>query len=546
MRTTSTALFVFLTTLGLTAGAFADEAGGTILEVRGTEIKIQPDLEFLSGKGDRIEIYVEVPAVGTAVVGTAIVTAVDGQQVLARIERSTGKIKTGQRVRALGDGAAASMEQDMPPGGPASGDSALPVPNLAASDFDRFQGRWRNERTIVGGKASEAFVGVEAIFDGHQLTWLFPGLTGKPNAQEGTFELDSTQTPKHFDWTPRVADHSKGPEIRIYAFEGDTLKMGTNMDYRTRPATLEEAKLQFELKRFPPSDPKAPPGAPRDEVEEFRRNLDAARRGDAQAQYNVGKMYVRGTGVVPAAIEAVHWYRKAADQGHAEAMSALGVMYWTGQGVVPKDMESVRLHQVAAERGVPQSIYAMGIIYESSRGLPRDDQKAALWYRRAAEEGYTLAQYKLGQMYKQGRGVPQSDVEAVNWYRKAAEAGNPQAQLNVGLAFYKGRGVAQSDREAYHWFLKSGKQGYPNAQYNVGIMISEGRGVRRDDKMAIQWFRAAADQGLAIAQHRVGWMYESGTGVRKDVSKAIHWYRKASDQGHEPAKQFLRNLGVEP
>ena len=44
-----------------------------------------------------------------------------------------------------------------------------------------------------------------------------------------------------------------------------------------------------------------------------------AKDGNAKAQYNLGKMYLDGTGVDRNATEAAKWYRLAADQGNMDA-----------------------------------------------------------------------------------------------------------------------------------------------------------------------------------------------------------------------------------
>ena len=52
----------------------------------------------------------------------------------------------------------------------------------------------------------------------------------------------------------------------------------------------------------------------------------AADKGNAQAQYNLGIMYKNGQGVKRDDKEAVKWFQRAADQGHAKAQSNLGVI----------------------------------------------------------------------------------------------------------------------------------------------------------------------------------------------------------------------------
>jgi TPR repeat protein len=66
-------------------------------------------------------------------------------------------------------------------------------------------------------------------------------------------------------------------------------------------------------------------------VNKWRSSAD---QGDADAQYNLGQMYLKGEGVLKDAKQAVHWYRKAADQGDADAQYNLALKYAKGEGVL--------------------------------------------------------------------------------------------------------------------------------------------------------------------------------------------------------------------
>ena len=70
-----------------------------------------------------------------------------------------------------------------------------------------------------------------------------------------------------------------------------------------------------------------------DDVPDFRETLQAAERGDAQAQFNLGAMYAKGRGVSQDYAEAVRWFRQSAEQGDAQAQFSLGAMYAEGRGV---------------------------------------------------------------------------------------------------------------------------------------------------------------------------------------------------------------------
>ncbi len=65
-------------------------------------------------------------------------------------------------------------------------------------------------------------------------------------------------------------------------------------------------------------------------LREFR---PLAEQGIAEAQFNLGLMYLNGDGVPQDYAEAVKWYRKAAEQGNADGQHNLGAMYGKGLNV---------------------------------------------------------------------------------------------------------------------------------------------------------------------------------------------------------------------
>ena len=66
-------------------------------------------------------------------------------------------------------------------------------------------------------------------------------------------------------------------------------------------------------------------------VEKWYRR--AAERGFAEAQNNLGLIYVLGRGVPQDDSTAVKWFRKAAEQGYAPAQNNLGEMRRQGRRV---------------------------------------------------------------------------------------------------------------------------------------------------------------------------------------------------------------------
>lgn len=112
---------------------------------------------------------------------------------------------------------------------------------------------------------------------------------------------------------------------------------------------------------------------------EYQRLIAAAQNGDAEAQYNLGKVYARGIGTTKNIDEAAKWLRKAADQNYPPAQFTLAD--WLFDGVkVPKDQkESVRLYTVVAERGGRTASLRLSKCYAQGLGVKADPLLACAW-----------------------------------------------------------------------------------------------------------------------------------------------------------------------
>ena len=140
--------------------------------------------------------------------------------------------------------------------------------------------------------------------------------------------------------------------------------------------------------------------------------LISAKRGEAEAQYNLANCYANGEGIDKNINEAVNWWHKAAEQGLAKAQYNLGLCYFYGNGV------------------------------------SRDLAEALKWLRKAAEQGFAEAQLNLGICYLHGYGITANINEAVKWWRMAAEQGHATAQYNLGVCHELGYGIVKGLRKA--------------------------------------------------------------------------------------------------
>lgn len=126
-----------------------------------------------------------------------------------------------------------------------------------------------------------------------------------------------------------------------------------------------------------------------------------AQEGDRIAQNVTGMAYKYGIGVAQDHAVSVKWFHAAAEQGEADAQFNLG-----------------RLYESDAEG-----------FYRGARGAPPDDVAAVRWYRLSAEQGHRQAQRKLASklLAADVSGVERDPVEAYKWLLIASASGDPTA-----------------------------------------------------------------------------------------------------------------------
>lgn len=150
----------------------------------------------------------------------------------------------------------------------------------------------------------------------------------------------------------------------------------------------------------------------------------AAERGDARAQDELGRVYAEGRGVKIDYSEAARWFRKAADQGDPSGLNHLGEVFEAGQGVPLNHDEAVKYYRAVARQDDPGGQYNLAVVYAFGRGVEKNDADAAGCYLKAARHGEALAQFNIGQRYDLGRGVPKDPIEAHTWLALAADQGH--------------------------------------------------------------------------------------------------------------------------
>ena len=226
--------------------------------------------------------------------------------------------------------------------------------------------------------------------------------------------------------------------------------------------------------------------------------LARAGQGDPDAVNALANAYAQGKGVPQDMAEALRLYRQAADRGSASAQFNLGMMYELGRGVAPDAATAFSYYLKAAEQGFAPAQFNVGNMFANGLGVKQDYFEAALWFRQSAERGVPEAQYNLALAYELGRGVGKDEVAAQRWYRAAAELKYPRSQYNLAIMLEEGRGGAPDTKAALDFYRAAALQNFAPAQNNLGILLAEGRAGPADLIDAYTWLALSVENGAKV------------------------------------------------
>ncbi len=155
---------------------------------------------------------------------------------------------------------------------------------------------------------------------------------------------------------------------------------------------------------------------------------DAARSGDALALFEIGARYSEGrAGIAVDPKEAVSWYQLAADKGFAPAEYRLGSIYEKGTGVDRDITKAKRYYEQAANSGNASAMHNLAVLYASGALGQQDYKAAADLFTKAADLGITDSQFNLAILCARGNGVAQDLTESYKWFAVAAKGGDKDA-----------------------------------------------------------------------------------------------------------------------
>lgn len=318
-----------------------------------------------------------------------------------------------------------------------------------------------------------------------------------------------------------------------------------------------------------------------------------AEKGNAKAQYMLGKYYSWGFHDDSDNKKAIYWFEKAADKGNEKAAEALANLYrydFPDDEIEAQEKKAfvlkwhkrwIAILENKATKGIAAAARALMNLYANDCPDDIDPEEgveiALKWYDRwieilkaKADKGDMATKKKLADILYYGTGVPDevleliedddtdtSEDDAATLYSEVAVGENDaEGWCNLGQIYSQSEEDWQKSLDCY---MKAAALGYKEAYRCVGSAYFEGRGVDKDLATAREWYRKGADAGDVLAQLMLADCYKRGLGGEKDYTGAMELYRQIASRSdirrkyvhelgraqYEIGNMFMKRLGVE-
>ncbi len=205
----------------------------------------------------------------------------------------------------------------------------------------------------------------------------------------------------------------------------------------------------------------------------------AAAGGIPEAQFWVGRAYLRGSGVPISRKDGAAWLERAAQAGWTEAQTLLATLFLYGL--------AGKADKAAQTSG----------LFNRGAAAPNDEPdyvEALKWARLAADSGSPEAQALLGYILTSGPDGIRDLAEAEAWYKKSADADCAQGYLGIGLSRLRSAHDYQTHADAAEFLMKAAGAGLPTALYLLGVMYERGAGMPQNLDEAASYYKQAAEK----------------------------------------------------
>lgn len=183
---------------------------------------------------------------------------------------------------------------------------------------------------------------------------------------------------------------------------------------------------------------------------------------------------------------AVRHWGKLADHGYPEAQFRLGKCYLKGEGVEEDPEKAYALFKRAAkdEEIKARAFFELGRIHEKGEGAKQSGPLAERYYREALKRHYDKAAYYLAQLYRKGKLVDKNLRKAIPLYIWSSRTGNPRAAYQLGN-LYNEQG---NDQKAVYWYKRAYNGGTEKAAFKLGRLFAKEKDNPDRNVLALAWY----------------------------------------------------------
>ena len=268
-----------------------------------------------------------------------------------------------------------------------------------------------------------------------------------------------------------------------------------------------------------------------------------AAAGNAQSQYDLGRMYYAGLGVATNLTEARRLFVAAADQGHIEGAAYAGQFLVYGRGGPVDTARGMAFLQTAAQAGNTDAKSVLGIRIMATAFATGDNTQmpvAIRYLEQAAEAGNAVAQAALGTIiyYYGVGGYPADGVKAVKYLRMGAAQGHPMSMYHLGNLMVNGdEWTGENQAEGWALINRAAQAGDGRALWRLAAAKYGGTsGQTKDLPEAVRLMRLSAEAADRNGQHGWGQMLYFGVGVAENKPEGLRYTRLAADAFYPEAQ----------
>jgi uncharacterized protein len=274
-----------------------------------------------------------------------------------------------------------------------------------------------------------------------------------------------------------------------------------------------------------------------------------AEAGDAEAQYELGKIYLRGSRDVYQDEElAWRFFQKSAAQGHIKAAANLLVENASARHnhlahIPPLEDANLEITtpdvrsqlEEEAKSNCPEALHLLGMFSLEGIGEEPDDDRAVTHFKTAMELGDFPSMVMFALMAPKCRedvdfGMTVELLEKAFLSGECAIAGYMLGRFHINLI-----GHCQNRRRGYEYLVAAAEQGECEAAYLAGHCKANGIGTKRDEREAYELYLSAAKGKSREACYTLSSIDRELPTIKVTDDQKTGWLRESVRLGYPPA-----------